>query len=212
MAEQFTDVQRQEAADLASELNRLIGANKVYDEAKEINFVAIGEKLASIRTARYWLTFGFKSFTQFMKSLEGRTQNYQCLGVVRDLLPHVSKSELSDMGITKAKELRLLVKGGKSITAEIIKLAIDGTADELEARVATELGLVEDEPGDWLAFGGAKFSEEEKAEFLRTVNCAIKAADLESEEITEWKGVPSGKKKQILSVIFAEFLSSYGDA
>lgn len=211
MTDTFTAEEHEKAATLASEIQAFIDSNRQHKSALEQNFVEIGERLVAIRRSRYWKLFGFQNFTLFMKSLDGRTQNYHCLGVARDLLTYVSKADLVSMGISKAAELRLMVKGAKPITPELVELAIKGTQEELEDEVAKQLGLVEEEPGEWFGFGGARLSDEEKAIFLRTVNAAIKAAGLESEAITEWKGVPSAKKKQILlEVIFPEFLSSYG--
>ncbi len=206
----FTDAQKQQALQLREEISSFLALNREHKEALEGNFVEIGTRLATIRTELYWQIWNHRNFSEFMKSLDSRTQNYHCLGVARDLLPLISKEDLVRIGISKASVLRAMVKGGKSISPELIAMARDKTKEELEGTVAKELGLVEDaEKGTWFSFGGARMEDEERAEFLRTANLAIREGGLESEEITNWQEVPSLKKKQIIQVICAEFISTY---
>lgn len=210
---EFTDDQKLQAGTLKAEIESFIHLNRLHKVSLESNFVEIGDRLATVRTGRYWLMWGFKTFGKFMDSLESRTQNYHCLGVARDLLQYVSKADLVEMGISKATALRLLVKGGKPVTAEIVVMAKEKTEEELKGAVAKELGLVEDEePGTWFSYGGARLADDEREEFLRTMNTVIRSAEIGSEEITNWQETPSRRKKEIIHLLCAEFLSSYATA
>jgi hypothetical protein len=206
----LTEEQQQEAARLQAEIAAFLVENREHKAGLEQNFVEIGSRLATIRTGRYWRVWQFKNFSQYMKSLESRTQNYHCLGVARDLLSLVSKEQLVKIGISKASILRAMVKGGKAISPELIAMAQDKTKEELEGAVDKELGLVEDDtPGKWFSYGGAKMEDAERAEFLRTVNLVVRTADLGGEEIVSWQEVPSLRKKQIVQTLCAEFIATY---
>lgn len=205
----FTEDQQREAVKLQGEIAVYLASNREHKAGLESNFVEIGSRLSAIRTKRYWLVWQFRNFSQYMKSLDSRTQNYHCLGVARDLLPLVSKEELVKIGISKASVLRAMVKGGKFLSPELIAMARDKTKEELEGAVDKELGLVEDGPGTWFSFGGAKMEDAERTEFLRTMNLAVRAADLGGEEITNWQEVPSLRKKHIFQTLCAEFIAGY---
>jgi hypothetical protein len=206
----FSDEQKAQAESMRAELAELLKSVREQKTATETSFVAIGQRLANIRTRLYWKLWGFANWTEFMESIDSRTQCYHAFGVARDLLAHVSETDLLAIGITKAALLRTLIKGGKFPTPEIIALAKEKSKDELEDKIHTELGIVEDEePGDWFSYGGARLNEEEKKEFLLTANAAIRAAGIDNEEITKWQDVPSIVKKLIMRALCAEFLSSY---
>jgi hypothetical protein len=114
------------------------------------------------------------------------------------------------MGITKASVLRLLVKGGKPVTPVLVKLAMEGTKEWLEDAVHKELGLVKDEePGKWFSYGGARLQDDEREEFLRTVNVVIRESGMGGAEVTKWQDEPSNRKKQIIQLLCAEFLATY---
>jgi hypothetical protein len=207
----FTEEQKDQAAALQQDIAQLLESNRLHKLNLDTNFVQIGALLDSIRTAQYWRIWGFKNFSAYMKSMESRTQNYHCLGVARDLLPLISMEDLVAMGISKASVLRLMVKGDKPITPELVALARDKTKEELEAAVAQELGLVEDDtPGKWFSFGGAKMLDEEREEFLHAVNLVALAADLGGEQIVNWQEVPSQRKKEIFRWMCADFISGAG--
>lgn len=208
----FTPEQQQQAEVVRAQVESFITATRDHKSGLESTYVEIGDRLAEIRTNRYWLLWGFKNFSKYMQSLESRTQNYHCLGVARDLLPFVSREDLFRIGISKASVLRAMVKGGKTISAELITVARERTKEELEGAVSKELGLVEDdEPGVWFSFGGAKMTDQEKAEFLTTMNTVVRAGDFLGEEITNWQTVPSRRKKLIMQTLCAEFLSTYAE-
>lgn len=196
---------------MRAQVESFITATRDHKSGLESTYVEIGDRLAEIRTNRYWLLWGFKNFSKYMQSLESRTQNYHCLGVARDLLPLVLKEDLVRIGISKASVLRAMVKGGKAISAELITMARDQTKEELEGAVAKELGLVKEERGPWFSFGGAHMEDAEKEEFLHTMNLVVRAGDLGGEEITNWQDTPSLRKKQIVQVLLAEFQATYAE-
>jgi hypothetical protein len=204
-------MQTEEAEAIRTQLSSFIASNQTHNTDLESNYVEIGDRLAVVRSERYWLLWGFKNFSAFMKSLESRTKNFHSLGVARDLLPLIPKDDLVKIGISKAALLRKMVKGGKSISAELIEIAKTKTKEELEGAVETELGIVQaEDKGQWFSFGGARMEDGEREEFLRTMNTVIRSAEIEGEEITNWQEVPSVRKKQLIHLLCAEFLSTYG--
>lgn len=210
MVDAFTPEQTQEAEVVRSQIQSYIAANRDHQADLESNYVEIGDRLVAVKTARYWRLWQFKNFSAFMESLDSRTKNYHSMGVARDLLPVVTKADLVVMGISKAALLRKMIKGGKPISAELVEMAKSKTKEELEGAVAVELGLVaNEEKGDWFSFGGARLDTAEREEFLRTMNTVIRSAEIEGEEITNWQDTPSSRKKELLFLLFAEFLSTY---
>src|SRR5580658_3941880 len=119
----YTPEQLAEAETLHAQIKDFIAHNRSNQISQEENYVGIGMHLAAIRTARYWRIWGFKNFSAFMESLDSRTKNYNSMGVVRDLLPLVTKDDLVQMGISKAALLRKMVKGGKTISARLVEMA-----------------------------------------------------------------------------------------
>src|SRR5205807_8005498 len=70
------------------------------------NYAELGANLLQVRSKRFWLLWGFPSFSKYIESIKdqiqkGRTQLYHCIAIAEKLLPAVSQEELRDMGITK---------------------------------------------------------------------------------------------------------------
>jgi hypothetical protein len=180
----------------------------------ESNFVQLGQKLSIVERERYWIGWGFKGFSAYLRSIaprvnRGRTQLYNCVGIAQDLLPFITESTLSEIGISKAAVLRRMLQTGKRPSPELITLAAEATQEELEAAIAKECGeAVPDEPGTWFSYGGAYLTEEQRAEFLRVVNLVVRAASIPvGYTIDDWNKVPSPFKREIFFCLGAEFLS-----
>jgi hypothetical protein len=205
----FTTEQTAEANEIYEQVRSLIAANQQHQVGLESNFVEIGIRLAAIKANRYWKMWKFQNFSSFMLSLDSRSKNYASMGVALDLLPVVPKENLVAIGIGKAALLRQLMRHGKRLSEELLAEARSLTKEQLEGRVAQELGLVKEEKSPWFAFGGANLSPEESAEFLRTVNLVVRVAELGGPEIVNWQDEPPNRKKQIVHLLCAEFLATY---
>jgi len=210
-----SEVELAEATKVREEVEALLTNIDSQHSGLETNFVKLGQCLDTISNSKYWLTWGYKSFKSYLSSIEprvkrGRTQIYNCLGIARDLLPLIPADQLTKIGVSSANALRLLLKGGGTISGEILELALNGTVAELESAIATKLGLQPDEPGTWFNFGGAKFTDAQREEFIRTVNAVVRVANIHVEgSITNWQDVPSPTKREIFACLCAEFLSTY---
>lgn len=196
-------------------LNALSSAEEEFDS----NYARLGGLLDKVKTQKLWLlpgwagsSEGFKSFGSYLKQIEprvkkGRSQIYAIIGVSEELSPLVSEADLATIGISKASELRKVLKAGKTITKAMITSALDPrmTAQELKASIfeAAHIYVPESEPEKYFDMKGFYATVEERREIERATDVAIKVIGIKDDvpEHTRWKAV-------ILAWV-AEFLCAY---
>lgn len=207
-------VQREQDAFLiSSELAVLLNDIRRGELALASNFARLGSLLVQIRAKRYWQLWGFHSWSAYIESIrgsveKGRSQLYQVIGVAEQLLPVVSEQELVEMGISKAIELKRLLKStGVKPSPEVVAKAKDPavTIQELRAELATSTHSDEfPRPGTWYDLGGFYATPEERQEIERGFNCAIHTDPVIPLDWPEW-----ARKKEVVTRLAQEYLATY---
>lgn len=211
----YTPEQKAAAAAALAKVDELADAVGGHVIGLEANFVRLGSAMHEVYRHQYWMVGGHGSFGKYLKSLEprvkrGRTQLYHCLGVVQDLLPFITEEDLTEIGITKAIVLRKAFAngGGDAATeAALLLQAKTATKEELEELVGDK-SEDDDGPGKWMSFGGARYTDEERAEFMRAVNITLRTdppIDIGG-TVKKWSEVPPQAKKEVLFRWLAGFV------
>lgn len=207
----YTAEQKAAATAALAKVDELADAVGSHVTGLETNFVRLGTALHEVYREQHWMVGGHRSFGVYLKSLEsrakrGRTQLYHCLGVVQDLLPYTTEHDLVEVGITKAILLRKALASGNNID-ELVDQAKTRTKEELEELVGGSADT--DDPGKWMSFGGARYTDEERAEFIRAVNITLRTdppINVCGGAIKKWSEVPPQTKKEVLFRWLAGFV------
>ena len=172
---------------LATDIDSLLSQISAHELRLAKSYARLGGLLREVKNQQYWIAYGydrFSSYLEFVRTKIGRerSQVYAILSVAETLLPLMSESSLEAVGISKAHELRRLVKEGGNVEAEILDPDnqtedIAGsvrimdyasrpgvTAKQLRVRVNELLHIHEDVKGAWLDLGGLYATEEERQE------------------------------------------------
>ena len=111
----------QEAAlQLGEEINVLLGQISAHELRLARSYARLGGMLREVKKQQFWISYGynrFSSYLEFVREKIGRqrSQVYAILSVAEALLPLVSEEQLETIGISKAHELRRLVKEGGNL-------------------------------------------------------------------------------------------------
>jgi hypothetical protein len=205
---------REEAQELVKEIDEILEEIKNGETSLATNYAKLGSKLLTIRTKKYWIALGFKSFNAYIESVKekinhGRTQLYQFISVAEKLLPSVSEAALNQMGISKAIELqRVVTATGGQPPQELIDCALcsETTREYLRGKIFKHLHMKPDEPGTWFEFGGFYVTVEERAEIQQGLDVAARVDPIIPES---WPA--HSKRKEIMLRLVREFLSTYLD-
>lgn len=207
----YSPEQKAAAAAALAKVDELADAVGGHVLGLETNFVRLGTAMNEVYRHQYWMVGGHGSFGKYLKSLEprvkrGRTQLYHCLGIVQDLLPYVTEDQLVEIGITKAILLRKALAAGTDVE-ELVEQAKTATKDELEELVGDK-SEADDGPGTWMSFGGARYTDDERQEFMRAVNITLRTdppIDIGG-SAKKWSEVPPQAKKEVLFRWLAGFV------
>lgn len=163
------------------EILKLITKVRAAETELEHGYVKLGKHIFDMQAKTLWLILGYASWRDYFGFLQdkfetGRTQLYSYLGTVKSLAPYVDDDTMDEMGITKAKELkRAIDTTNKAPSDELLKKARDPkvTAPQFKKEVETEFHIKEhNEQGTWRDLGGAFFTDEEYAIWLKAINLA----------------------------------------
>ena len=172
---------------LATDIDSLLSQISAHELRLAKSYARLGGLLREVKNQQYWIAYGydrFSSYLEFVRTKIGRerSQVYAILSVAETLLPLMSESSLEAVGISKAHELRRLVKEGGNVEAEILDPDnqtedIAGsvrimdyasrpgvTAKQLRVKVNELLHIHEDVKGSWLDLGGLYATEDERQE------------------------------------------------
>lgn len=211
----FTPEQKTEAAQLRENLDQVLTEIQASQKKIDTDFVKLGTMLAEVQTKKYWLEYGFKSYSKFIESVEsrvdkGRSRLYACCAIAQQLLPVMSEEELSQVGISKASALASQVKkSGKTPTDDLLAKAKDSkvTVEQFKEELGNHFGGRDEfEKGVYFDLGGVFFSPEERSEFERGVETACKS-DPPLEYLVKWHDASAPQKKEILWRWVATFLA-----
>lgn len=187
-----------DAKKVSEEIDVLVGQICSHELRLAGSYARLGSKLREVKVKQYWQAYGYDRFSSYLEMIREkidrrRSQVYAILSVAEALLPYMSEDQLEEIGITKAHELRRLVKEGGNLNA-YINIEIDDpqkgmridqrepdvclttvqlmdyaarpdvTAVRLRAAVNSVLHVHEGPLGTWVDFGGAYLTTEEKKE------------------------------------------------
>ena len=211
IVERISDEERLSAEETAKEINELLDAIKNDEIDLARNFARLGTTLIKIRAKKFWLLWGFSNFSQYIESIrervgKGRTQLYSCVSVAEKLLPFVTETELSEIGITKSGELARAVRNGSPITKELIAHARDPktTIESLRAELFENKVNPSEPRGIYFDFGGAYLSSDEKAEIMRAFDVACRVDPVIDQALPE-----HARRKEVFLRWAREFLATY---
>jgi len=203
-----SDVSKNE--ELLARVDRLIDTARQSQDILERTYLDIGIALKDVQESRAWVA-RFHSFDAYLREWceprfdRKRNQLYAYKTTAEQLLPHVEKQKLLEMGVTKATALSSYVKKtGKKPTTALLEAAGNPEVGIQEFRAGiAEAQHEKPETGKWYDFGGAFLSAEEREEIERGFQRATEIAPL-PEDCPEWL-----KRKIQVQRLIAEFLSTY---
>jgi hypothetical protein len=209
----LTPLQEKEAAQKVTEqIDFILNSIKMNEMSLATGYANLGTQLLKIRTEKYWIVLGYKSFGAYIETIKeridrGRTQIYQFIGVAECLLPSINESQLGQMGISKALELKRIVseKGCKPPQV-LIDSAINPhtTREELRKQVFGYLHKQEEPQGIYFDLGGIYLSAGEREEIKRAFDVAARVDPVIP---IEWQD--HQRKKEIMLRLAREFLGTW---
>ena len=166
-----------------AEIDEILNSISAHELRLAKSYARLGSKLKEMKANFYWMSLGYERFSAYLEFIRGRigrerSQVYAILSVAETLLPAMTEEQLETVGITKAHELKRLVKEGGNIESEfvdkdyaaeavrIMDYAADPkvTAKQLRVKVNELLHVTEDVQGLWLDLGGFYATQDERKE------------------------------------------------
>jgi len=166
-----------------AEIDEILNSISAHELRLAKSYARLGSKLKEMKANFYWMSLGYERFSAYLEFIRGRigrerSQVYAILSVAETLLPAMTEEQLETVGITKAHELKRLVKEGGNIESEfvdkdyaaeavrIMDYAADPkvTAKQLRGKVNELLHVTEDVQGLWLDLGGFYATQDERKE------------------------------------------------
>lgn len=209
---QITDGDRQAAQAVGLEVESLLGRIVEQATGLESNYARLGSLLLTVRNERYWIILGHETFGSYLKSLRerlgtGRTQLYQMIAIADTLVPLLGEEGLSDIGKSKAIELRRIVSTtGRRPSEEIIEQAKDKnvTVDTIREMAFKEMHGEPPPNGSYLHLGGFFVTPDERAEIKQAIECAKHTDPLIPNDQPE-----SIQMKEVMLRFCREFYATY---
>src|ERR1700721_779535 len=201
----------EKAAKIEKEIKELLSQINLHETRLSRSYARLGSALKEVKVEQYWMAYGFQKFSEYLEPVwttigKKRSQVYAILSVSETLLPHLTESQLEEIGITKAYELQRLVKQGGSLdaiagkrglvaegwfsTAEGLELSIldvalesKVTAAQLRVQVNQLLNCHEAPKGLWYEFDPPGFyaDEDERKEINLFWDLGRKVLEITSE-------------------------------
>ena len=173
------------ALEKQAEIDELLGLISVHELRLSKSYARLGSKLKEMKAQQYWMSLGYERFSSYLEFIRGkigreRSQVYAILSVAETLLPLLTEGQLEAVGISKAHELKRLVKEGGNVEAtlpqteaekdepsvRIMDYAADPkvTAKQLRVKVNELLHVTEDVQGLWYDPQGFYITPDERKE------------------------------------------------
>lgn len=180
LAVQIPDTQLSGTGVLA-QIDKLVYDLSAAEANLEQGYATLGWLLTEVSENKLWQG-KFESFGSYMIDLgsrfnRGRTSLYGYMSTVRDLKDYVSSKQLTEMGVSKAGELRRAVKAtGTAPTPEILEKAVQPSVSVKDVRklLYDTKQVGESEPGEWLDLDMSGFVTPDQKLLILS---AFKAAD-----------------------------------
>lgn len=167
-----------EAKETLEEIGYTVEAIRRDEITLSTNYVKLGELLLKVQSKRYWIDWGYDTFSTYLETIQsrinkGRSQVRNYIGTVDQLLPFVPKEKLEEIGISKASELARFVRDtGKAPTENLINLAEKSDVSELRAAVYQETHGEPPARTTYFDLGGMYVTPEERKELIQTFEMA----------------------------------------
>jgi hypothetical protein len=199
------------AVQLGSEIDTLLDQITSHELRLASSYARLGGLLREVKNQQYWMVYGYDRFSSYLSFIcekigRQRSQVYAILTVAETLLPLVSEEQLESVGISKAHELRRLVKQGGNINSEVLDdrnqtedtlgtvqlmdyaSRPNVTAAMLRVKVNELLHCHEGPSGNWIDLGGFYTDPEERKELEVFWNIGRKILGLTNEQADHiWK-------------------------
>jgi hypothetical protein len=199
-----------------AEIDSLLDLICAHELRLSHSYARLGSLLREVKVNMFWVTYGFERFSSYLEHVREkidrrRSQVYAILSVAEVLLPHISEDKLEEIGISKAHELKRLVKQGGRVDAfisdsdavgmlgdypivsvRIMDYALDPkvTAAQLRVKVNELLHIHEAPQGLWLEIDGFYATPEERKEIEEFKTLGRQVLQITSESETEtWKQI-----------------------
>jgi len=202
---------KDDALKFQENMDVLLGQIAAHELRLSHSYARLGARLREAEVEQHWVALGYSKFPHYLLAVgkkigRERSQMYAFLSVATDLLPHLTEEQLEEIGISKAHQLRRLVKQGGRVDAEIpdqnnqtedtfgtvriMDYAADPkvTAALLRVKVNELLHCHEDQPGLWYDLGGFYATADERKEieeWWAVCKTLISVSDEEPEHV--WK-------------------------
>lgn len=197
------------------EIDSLLEQISAHELRLSHSYARLGSLLWQVKVEQYWIPLGFDRFSTYFEHVGNkigreRSQMYAILSVAEILLPHLTEAQLESIGISKAHELKRLVKQGGNVkglmpdpnftyeigsgeeygTVQIMDYASDPkvTAAQLRVKVNELLHVHEGPAGLWYELGGFYADAGERKEiedFWRLGKMSLENQNEQSEHV--WK-------------------------
>ena len=216
---------QQSAEKIKQEVDSLLTQISGHELRLASSYARLGGLLRAVKVNQFWISYGFERFSSYLESVRERinrqrSQVYAILSVAEALLPYMTERQLEEIGITRAHELRRLVKEGGTVQARILDPDSDlnpptdvrlmdyaarenVTAIKLRAAVNNILHVKEGPQGHWCDFGGAYLLPDEKKEIEAFWELGRRVLQIGAEE-SEYEA-----KKQVMLAAARECASSW---
>ena len=211
-----------------AEIDELLGQISAHELRLAKSYARLGSRLKEMKSNFYWMSLGYDRFSTYLEFIRGkigreRSQVYAILSVAEALLPAMTEEQLETVGITKAHELKRLLKEGGSVHApvdleletedymdhvEILDYALDPkvTANQLRVKINELLHVTDDVQGLWYDPQGFYATADERKEieqFWQWGKTFLQIKDEQPEH--SWK-------KEVFMAAVRECLGSWAEA
>ncbi len=146
---------RRRALFVLGKIDEILSWDKAMDRERDTRFVDLGRFLCEVRSGQYWRLDNLKSFDEFLekKFPESRRKAYYLMAI-HEHLPRIPKSDLREVGWTKATELAKIARreGQRFESAIWLHKARSMQTEEFKREVDRHLTGQETEPWEILYF------------------------------------------------------------
>lgn len=210
-----TKTEKEEAHEVHSKILNLITEVKAAESDLEGGYVKLGQLVYKVQVKTMWIPLGYNSWREYMEFLSekygtGRTQLYGYIGTVKTLSPYVDDQTLTDMGISKAKELKRAVDTtSKAPSEELLEKARDPKVlvPEFRKAIQEEFHIIDhNEKGIWIDLGGIYLTQDEKDEWEKAIDLAKSIDPVVSAALPKHV-----QFKEALMRLVQEFIASHPD-
>jgi hypothetical protein len=149
------ELNRRRAVFVLGKIDEILSWEKVKEQEKDARFVELGEYLCEVRAKQYWRLERLASFDDFLaKRFPDSRRKAYYLMTIHEHLTRVPKSQLREIGWTKARELVKVARreGPEFACAPWVHRAQELPREEFKREVDRHLTGKETEPWEIIYF------------------------------------------------------------